>query len=119
MNADPGTSGRPAQAAQTPPDLATRSLVRAWWAVAVAAAVTLAAALRGPEPGDPAVWLVGQLVVIVVLGIGAGAVGVRLSATAMRHGRTWAVVPLFIAAFLVLQATLRVAGTLGRFYGWG
>jgi hypothetical protein len=118
MNAHPGTSDRQAAGPEVS-RVATRMMVRSWWAVAVALAVTLVAALWGPVPGDTAVWLVAQLLVIVVLGLGAAVTAVLLAARAMRLGRTFAVVPLFVAVFLVLQGLLRVAGTLGRFYGWG
>jgi hypothetical protein len=117
MNARPDTSGRPAAGTEAPRVLATRLMVRSWWAVAVAFVVTVASALWGP--GDSAVWLVAQLLVILVLGLGAAVAAALLAARAMRLGRTSAVVPLFVAVFLVLQGLLRVAGTLGRFYGWG
>jgi hypothetical protein len=119
MNAHPDTSGRQVAGPEESRAAATRMMVRSWWAVAVAFAVTVAAALSGPGPGDTAVWLVAQLLVIVVLGLGAAVTAVLLAARAMRLGRSSAVVPLFIAVFLVLQCLLRVAGTLGRFYGWG
>jgi hypothetical protein len=116
---DHPTADRRAADPEASREVATRLMVRSWWAVAVALAVTLAAALWGPGPGDTAVWLVAQLLVIVVLGLGAAVTAVLLAARAMRLGRTFAVVPLFVAVFLVLQCLLRVAGTLGRFYGWG
>jgi hypothetical protein len=119
MNARPDTSGRPAAGSEAPRVLATRLMVRSWWAVAVAFVVTLVTALWGPGPGDSAVWLVAQLLVILVLGLGAAVAAALLAARAMRLGRTSAVVPLFVAVFLVLQGLLRVAGTLGRFNGWG
>ena len=119
MGRHPDTTGRQAAWPEAPKEAAARLTVRSWWAVAVALAVTLAAALWGPRPGDAAVWLVAQLLVIVGLGLGSAVTAVILAARAMRLGRTTAVVPLFVAVFLVLQCLLRVAGTLGRFYGWG
>ena len=119
MDANSETSGRYRPSAQGPREPGRRELLRAWLSTAVALAVVLGAAIWGPRPGDPVIWLVAQLVVIVVLGLGGAVAAVWYGARALRAGRNWALVPMVIGVFLVLQALLRVVGTLGRYYHWG
>lgn len=119
MNASSETSGRYRPPAQGPREAGKRELRRAWLSTAVALAVVMGAAIWGPKPGDSVFWLVAQLVVIVVLGLGAAVAAVWFGARALRAGRNLALVPMVIGVFLVLQALLRVVGTLGRYYHWG
>ncbi len=94
------------------------SLARAWWASAVAFTVVVVAAVWGPTPGDPTWWMVLEFVIVATLGVGGALTAVFFAESARRHGRDLALVALFLAGFLLLQACLRLVGTLGRFYGW-
>ena len=93
-------------------------LTRAWGAAALSFVVVVAAAVWGPTPGDPTWWMVAELALVAVLGLGAALASAWLAESARRRGRDLALVVLFLAGFLVLQASLRLVGTLGRFYGW-
>lgn len=93
-------------------------LVRAWWAAAVSFAVVVLAAVWGPTPGDPTWWMVAEFVLVAIFGVGGALVAAWTAESARRHGRDLALVVLFLAGFLLLQACLRLVGTLGRFYGW-
>jgi len=93
-------------------------LVRAWWASAVSFAVVVLAATWGPMPGDPTWWMVVEVVLVAVLGVGGALMAAWVAESARRRGRDLAMVALFLAGFLFLQASLRLVGTLGRFYGW-
>lgn len=93
-------------------------LARAWWAAAVSFVVVVLAAVWGPVPGDPTWWMVAEFVIVALLGVGGALVSAWVAESARRHGRDLALVVLFLAGFLLLQACLRLVGTLGRFYGW-
>lgn len=93
-------------------------LGRAWAAAAVSFVVVVLAALWGPTPGDPTWWMVAELVLVAVLGLGGALASAWFGEVARRRGRDLALVALFVAGFLALQASLRLVGTLGRFYGW-
>lgn len=93
-------------------------LGRAWAAAAVSFTVVVLAALWGPTPGDPTWWMVAEMVLVAVLGLGGALASAWFGEVARRRGRDLALVALFVAGFLVLQASLRLVGTLGRFYGW-
>lgn len=93
-------------------------LVRAWRAAAVSFVVVVLAAVWGPTPGDPTWWMVAEFVLVTVFGVGGALVAAWSAESARRHGRDLALVALFLAGFLLLQACLRLVGTLGRFYGW-
>ena len=94
------------------------SLARSWWAAAVSFMVVVLAAVWGPTPGDPTWWMVAEFVLVTVLGVGGALVAAWYAESARRHGRDLALVAIFLAGFLLLQACLRLVGTLGRFYGW-
>lgn len=93
-------------------------LVRAWWAAAVSFVVVVLAAVWGPTPGDPTWWMVAELIIVALFGVGGAVVSAWYAESARRHGRDLGLVVLFLAGFLLLQACLRLVGTLGRFYGW-
>lgn len=97
---------------------ASTSLARSWAAAAVSFAVVVLAALWGPTPGDPTWWMVAELMLVAILGLGGALASAWFGEVARRRGRDLALVALFVAGFLVLQASLRLVGTLGRFYGW-
>ena len=101
-----------------PADAEPAGLARAWWAAAVSFLVVVAAAVWGPTPGDPTWWMVLELALVAVLGLGGALTSAWLAESARRRGRDLALVALFVAGFLLLQASLRLVGTLGRFYGW-
>ncbi|HEX4976520.1 MAG TPA: hypothetical protein VFV40_01525 [Nocardioides sp.] len=90
----------------------------AWRAAALSFVVVVAAAVWGPTPGDPTWWMVAELVLVAVLGLGGAVTAAWFAELARRRGRDLALVALFVAGFLGLQASLRLVGTLGRFYGW-
>lgn len=93
-------------------------LAPAWWASAVSFLVVVAAAVWGPTPGDPTWWMVAELALVAVFGLGGALTAAWFAESARRRGRDLALVALFVAGFLLLQASLRLVGTLGRFYGW-
>jgi hypothetical protein len=93
-------------------------LVRAWSAAAVSFVVVVLAAVWGPTPGDPTWWMVAEFVLVAIFGVGGALVAAWSAESARRHGRDLGLVVLFLAGFLLLQACLRLVGTLGRFYGW-
>jgi len=93
-------------------------LVRAWWASAISFLVVVLAAMWGPTPGDPTWWMVAEFVLVAVFGVGGALLAALSAESARRRGRDLALVALFVAGFLLLQALLRLVGTLGRFYGW-
>jgi len=93
-------------------------LVRAWAAAAVSFVAVVLAAGWGPTPGDPTWWMVAELGFVAIFGVGGALVAAWRAESARRHGRDLAIVVLFLAGFLLLQACLRLVGTLGRFYGW-
>ena len=100
------------------PRAAARELRRAWTAAAVSFTVVVLAALWGPTPGDPTWWMAVELALVAVLGLGGALAAAGFAEVARRRGRDLALVLLFVAGFLVLQASLRLVGTVGRFYGW-
>lgn len=93
-------------------------LAHAWWASGVSFSAVVLAAMWGPTPGDPTWWMVVEVCLVAVLGVGGALVSAWVAESARRHGRDLALVVLFLAGFLLLQASLRIVGTLGRFYGW-
>lgn len=108
---------------QVPPSVGpvaseTVRLTQAWFAAAVSFVVVVAAAVWGPTPGDPTWWMVVELALVAVFGLGGAVTAAWFAEGARRRGRDLALVALFLAAFLALQASLRLVGTLGRFYGW-
>ena len=91
--------------------------------------------MRGWRPVPPSGWsLAGMLVVstfeqgsllglvgaLLLLGVGVVALILAFifSVRAMRQGRSVAIAPLLLSAFVMFFGLVAILGAFGRFYGW-
>jgi hypothetical protein len=117
----PPAAGDPLAAVDSPPagvagvDL---DLARAWRCVTLSFLTVLLAVVWGPGPGDPYAWVVAELAVVAVVGVGAAIAATWFGYLTYRAGRGAGLVPVLIGSFLVLQALLRLVGTIARYQGW-